>query len=114
MWHVSLASNYLTTLSKEDIFSQIAAKDGLKVLAIDLAPQRNLSETLKLSSSLFPLIGVRSALSDKFREEDYSLYIIDTHPTIDKSVLEAINFSEYCPSSSARRIPQHSESICSV
>ena len=69
------------------ILSQIAAKEGLKVLAIDLDPQRNLSETLKLSASLFPSIEVHPTLSDNFTEEDYSLYVIDTHPTMDKSVL---------------------------
>lgn len=76
------------------ILSQIAAKEGLKVLAVDLDPQRNLSETLKLSTSLFPSIDIRTTLSDKLTEEDYSLYVIDTHPTMDKSVLEAINFSD--------------------
>ena len=57
------------------------------MLAVDLDPQRNLSETLKLSASLFPSIEVRPTLSDNFTEEDYSLYVIDTHPTMDKSVL---------------------------
>ena len=37
---------------------------------------------------------MRPTLNDKFSEEDYSLYVIDTHPTMDKSVLEAINFSD--------------------
>ena len=36
------------------ILSQIAAVEGLKVLAVALDPQRNLSETQKLSASLFP------------------------------------------------------------
>ena len=76
------------------ILSQIAAMEGLKVLAVDLDPQRNLSETLKLSASLFPSIDVRTILSDKFSEEDYSFYIIDTHPTMDKSVLKAIHFTD--------------------
>jgi cellulose biosynthesis protein BcsQ len=76
------------------ILSQIAAKEGLKVLAVDLDPQRNLSETLKLSASLFPSIEVRTTLSDKFTEENYSLYVIDAHPTMDKSVLEAVKFSD--------------------
>ena len=76
------------------ILSQIAATEGLKVLAVDLDPQRNLSETLKLSASLFPSIDVRTTLSDKFSEEDYSFYVIDTHPAMDKFILEAINFSD--------------------
>ena len=32
------------------IISQIAAKEGLNVLVVDLDPQKNLSETLKLSA----------------------------------------------------------------
>ena len=55
------------------ILSQIAAKEGLKVLAVDIDPQRNLSEKLKLSCSLFSSIDVRTTLNDKFSEEDYSL-----------------------------------------
>ena len=44
------------------IISQIAAQDGVKVLAIDLDEQRNLAETLKLSSTLFPSLEVRRKL----------------------------------------------------
>ena len=76
------------------ILCQIAAQEGLKVLAVDLDEQRNLIETLKLSSSLFPVIDVRNELKEGYAKEDYDFYVVDTHPTKDKTVQEALKFAD--------------------
>lgn len=49
-----------TTISL--IFAQTASRQGLKVLAIDLDEQKNLSEALKLSRHNFPSIETRTDL----------------------------------------------------
>ena len=76
------------------ILSQIAAQNGLRVLAIDLDEQKNLAETLRLSRSIFPNIEVRTKLSEKFANENFDFYVIDTHPSKDESVIGALNFSD--------------------
>ena len=76
------------------ILSQIAAQNGLKVLAIDLDEQKNLAETLRLSRSIFPNIEVRTELSEKFANENFNFYVIDTHPSKDESVIKALKFAD--------------------
>ena len=75
------------------ILSQIAAQNGLRVLAIDLDEQKNLAETLRLSRSIFPTIEVRTELSEKFANENFEFYVIDTHPSKDESVIKALKFA---------------------
>ena len=76
------------------ILSEIASQNGLRVLAVDLDEQKNLAETLRLSRSLFPTIEVRTELKEKFADEDFNFYVIDTHPSKDESVMSALKFAD--------------------
>ena len=76
------------------ILSEIGAEKGLKVLAVDLDEQRNLTETLKLSASLFPSIEVRAELENSYADEDYDLFVIDTHPSMNEKVEKALKFAD--------------------
>ena len=76
------------------ILAEIAAQNGLKVLAIDLDEQKNLSETLKLTGNLFPSIEIRDTITPECANEDYSLYILDTHPAKDDTVKSALQFAD--------------------
>lgn len=81
-----------TTISL--ILSQTAARQGLKVLAIDLDEQKNLSEALKLSRSNFPSIDIRTDLIPEYAHEDFDFYVIDTHPSKDDTVKSAMQFAD--------------------
>ena len=76
------------------IITQIGIQRGMKVLAVDLDEQRNLTKTLELSSSLYPSIEVRNALPEGDVEEDIDMYVIDTHPSKDKIVERALKFAD--------------------
>ena len=76
------------------LLAQIAAQNGLKVLAIDLDEQKNLAETLKLSSQLFPSIEVRTTLNDNYADENFNFYVIDTHPSKDETIKRALRFAD--------------------
>lgn len=81
-----------TTISL--ILSQTASRQGLKVLAIDLDEQRNLSETLKLSQHNFPSIEIRTDLMPEYAHEDFDFYVIDTHPSKNDTVKKAMQFAD--------------------
>lgn len=81
-----------TTISL--ILSQTASRQGLKVLAIDLDEQRNLSEALKLSQHNFPSIEISTDLMTEYAYEDFDFYVIDTHPSKDDTVRSAIQFAD--------------------
>ena len=81
-----------TTISL--ILSQTASRQGLKVLAVDLDEQRNLSEALKLSQHNFPSIEVRTDLKQEYAEENFDFYVIDTHPSKDDTVKSAMQFAD--------------------
>ena len=81
-----------TTISL--ILSETASRQGLKVLAIDLDEQKNLSEALKLSQSNFPSIKVSTSLKKEYATEDYDFYVIDTHPSKDETVQSAMQFAD--------------------
>ena len=74
--------------------SEIAAQRGLKVAAIDLDEQRNLSETLKFTSSNFPNIDIRTSFNQQIANEDYDFYVLDTHPTKGGTIVEALEFAD--------------------
>ena len=76
------------------ILAEIAAQYGLNVLALDLDKQKNLSKTLKLTGFLFPTIDIRNTLSPECANEDYSLFVLDTHPTEDDTVKAALKFAD--------------------
>ena len=81
-----------TTISL--ILAETASRQGLKVLAIDLDEQKNLSEALKLSQPNFPSIEIRTELKPEYAHEDFDFYVIDTHPSKDDTVKEAIIFAD--------------------
>jgi len=81
-----------TTISL--ILSETASRQGLKVLAVDLDEQRNLSEALKLSQLNFPSIKVCTDLKQEYAPEDYDFYVIDTHPSKDETVRSAMQFAD--------------------
>lgn len=81
-----------TTISL--ILSQSAARQGLKVLAVDLDEQKNLSEALKLSQHNFPSIEIRNELHPEYAQDDFDFYVIDTHPSKDNNVKEAMQFAD--------------------
>ena len=81
-----------TTISL--ILSQTASRQGLKVLAIDLDEQRNLSEALKLSQHNFTSTEVRTTLNPEYAHEDFDFYVIDTHPSKDDTVKQAMQFAD--------------------
>ena len=76
------------------ILAEIAAQNSLNVLAIDLDEQKNLSATLKLTGFLFPSIDIRNSFTPDCANEDYCLYILDTHPTKDENVKAALQFAD--------------------
>lgn len=76
------------------ILAEIAAQYGLNVLALDLDKQKNLSKTLKLTGFLFPNIDIRDNITPDCANEDYSLFVLDTHPTEDDTVKSALQFAD--------------------
>lgn len=81
-----------TTISL--ILSQSAVRQGLKVLAVDLDEQKNLSEALKLSQHNFPSIEIRNELHPEYAQDDFDFYVIDTHPSKDDIVRSAMQFAD--------------------
>ena len=57
------------------VLAEIAAQQGLRVLALDLDEQQNLAHTLTLADTLFPNINVRSALAHTFADENFDLVL---------------------------------------
>lgn len=76
------------------ILAEIAAQNGLKVLAIDLDEQKNFSATFKLTGTLFPTIEIRDTITSECANEDYNLYVLDTHPSKDETVKSALQFAD--------------------
>lgn len=76
------------------VLAEIAAQQGLRVLALDLDEQQNLAHTLTLADSLFPNINVRSVLAHEFADENFDFFILDTHPSKDNTILEALKFAD--------------------
>ena len=81
-----------TTISL--ILAEIAAHEGQRVLAVDLDEQQNLAGMLRLTGDTFPTIEVRNTLHEDYAQEDFDLFIIDTHPARDDTVLHALQFAD--------------------
>lgn len=76
------------------MLAEIAAQEGWNVLAIDLDEQQNLVGMLRLTGNTFPSIEVRDSLREEYAQEDFDLFIIDTHPARDDTVLHALQFAD--------------------
>lgn len=81
-----------TTISL--VLAEIAAQNGLNVLAVDLDEQRNLYETLKLTGSSFSTLNVVTYLDSSFADDNYDFYVIDTHPSKDETIKSALAFAD--------------------
>lgn len=76
------------------ILAQIAAQKGLKVLAMDLDQQHNLTDDLKLVGDAFRTIQVVNRIPDNAIELDVDMYVIDVHPDMNSVIKEALNFTD--------------------
>lgn len=74
--------------------AEIAASSGLRVLAVDLDEQLNLAHALSLVQHLFSNIQVNTALESGLADEDVDLFILDTHPAKDQTIIDALNFAD--------------------
>ena len=81
-----------TTISL--ILAEIAAREGRKVLALDLDEQQNLAGMLRLTGDTFPSIEVRNELHDDYAQEDFDFFVLDTHPAQNDTVLRALQFAD--------------------
>ena len=76
------------------VLSEIAAQQGLKVLAIDLDEQHNLAAALDLSKHLFTTLEVRTSFTQEFANEDFDFFVLDTHPAKNDTIKAAICFAD--------------------
>lgn len=76
------------------LLAEMAVQHGLKVLAVDLDEQQNLAQTLKLTEPLFPALEVRSFFDAAFADENFDMFIIDTHPAKDDTIKTAVAFAD--------------------
>ena len=74
--------------------AEIAASSGLRVLAIDLDEQQNLAQAIKLTEAQFPTLEVRTTLDSSFAHENFDMFIIDTHPSKDNTIKDALTFAD--------------------
>ena len=76
------------------ILAEIAAQNGLRVMAVDLDKQQNLAGMFSLAIDPFPSITVRSSMYDDFADENFDFFILDTHPAQNDTVLHALSFAD--------------------
>ena len=74
--------------------AQIAAASGLRVLAVDLDEQHNLAQAIRLTEASFPTLEVRTTLDTAFADEDFNMFILDTHPSKDDTIKAALAFAD--------------------
>ena len=67
------------------ILSQEGARRGLRVLALDLDKQKNLSDALALSESYFPTLHVSTELTPGVADQPFDFYVLDLHPEMGKT-----------------------------
>lgn len=100
MFHNKLAVtlwNYKGGVGKSTIsliLAEIAATQGLRTLAIDLDEQHNLTEAIALTGSTFHKLEVRTTLEPDFAQEDFDFFVLDTHPTKDDNIKNALHFAD--------------------
>ncbi len=56
--------------------------------------KQNLAHTLSLSETLFSTLTVRSSIKREFADENFNLFVIDTHPAKDNTIIDALNFAD--------------------
>ena len=74
--------------------AEIAASSGLRVLAVDLDEQQNLAQAIRLTEAQFSTLEVRTTLDMSFADEDFDMFILDTHPTKDNTIKAALAFAD--------------------
>ncbi len=74
--------------------AEIAAFSGLCVLAVDLDEQHNLAQAIRLTEAQFPTLEVRTTLDTSFADEDFDMFILDTHPSKDDTIKAALAFAD--------------------
>ena len=74
--------------------AEIAAFSGLCVLAVDLDEQHNLAQAIKLTEAQFPTLEVRTTLDTAFADENFDMFILDTHPSKDDTIKAALAFAD--------------------
>ena len=74
--------------------AEIAASSGLRVLAVDLDEQQNLAHAIRLTDTQFPTLEVRTTLDPAFVDEDFDMFILDTHPSKDDTIKAALAFAD--------------------
>ena len=75
------------------ILSQIIAQNNkMKVIAYDLDPQRNLTDSLSLVD--FPNLEIKHGIGEKDETLDANAFIIDCPPALNSIVEDAISFAD--------------------
>ena len=74
--------------------AEIAVCSGLRVLVIDLDEQQNLTHAIRLTETQFPTLEVRTTLDTAFADEDFDMFILDTHPSKDETIKAALAFAD--------------------
>ncbi len=74
--------------------AEIAASSDLRVLAVDLDEQQNLAQAIRLTEASFPTLEVRTTLDIAFADEDFDMFILDTHPSKDDTIKAALAFAD--------------------
>lgn len=78
------------------ILAQTAAINGLKVLAVDLDPQKNLTDSIKFAHEYLKDSNI--ILSDTLRasdaKKDFDLFVIDCPPRLEDVTRRAVDFAD--------------------
>lgn len=76
------------------VLAEIASMKGLRTLAVDLDEQQNLAQIIRLTETQFPTLEIRTTLDAAFADEDFDMFILDTHPSKDETIKAALAFAD--------------------